>query len=70
MVDSASDWDAWGRDQDYSEDISYDKTDAKSYKAESYDEWDNKDNDKYDARSTGQVRDQYAAASQANGASG
>jgi hypothetical protein len=57
MNSSSSDWDAWGRDQDYMEDISYDKTDAKSYAAESYDEWDNKDDDRYGANSYGQNRD-------------
>ena len=46
---SASDWDAWGRDQDLSISESYGKTNAKSYAAESYDEWDNQDNDKWGA---------------------
>merc|ERR1719486_1425072 len=40
---SASDWDAYGRDQDLSIKESYGRTNAKSYAAESYDEWDNKD---------------------------
>merc|ERR1719469_988274 len=47
---SASDWDAWGRDQDLSISESYGKTNAKSYAAESYDEWDNKDDDKWGAQ--------------------
>ena len=46
---SASDWDAWGRDQDLAISESYGKTNAKSYAAESYDEWDNVDNDKWGA---------------------
>ena len=46
---SGSDWDAWGRDQDLSIKESYDRTWAKSYDAESYDEWDNKDDDKWGA---------------------
>ena len=47
---SNSDWDAWGRDQDLSIDESYGRTNAKSYRAESYDEWDNADDDKYGAQ--------------------
>jgi len=58
-----SDWDAWGRDQDLSVDESYGKTNAKSYKAESYDEWDNKDNDKWGAQQFGMDRDMYGASS-------
>ena len=42
---SGSDWDAYGRDQDLSIKESYDRTWAKSYDAESYDEWDNTDDD-------------------------
>ena len=60
---SASDWDAWGRDQDYKEDVSYDKVQAKAYSAESYDEWDNKDNDKWGAQAWGKDRDVYGASS-------
>ena len=58
-----SDWDAWGRDQDYSEDVSYDMTWAKSYEAESYDEWDNADRDKWGAQAWGKDRDVYGASS-------
>merc|ERR1719384_1763046 len=58
---SASDWDAWGRDQDYAEDVSYDKTLAKSYAAESYDEWDNADDDKWGPQAWGKDRDGYGA---------
>ena len=60
---SGSDWDAWGRDQDYKEDVSYDKVDAKVYSAESYDEWDNKDDDKWGAQAWGKDRDVYGASS-------
>ena len=60
---NTSDWDAWGRDQDLSVDESYGKTQAKYYKAESYDEWDNKDNDKWGAQQWGQDRDMYGASS-------
>ena len=59
-----SDWDAWGRDQDLSVDESYGQTAAKSYRAESYDEWDNKDNDKWGSQQWGQDRDMYGASSQ------
>ena len=62
-------WDAWGRDQDLSIDESYGKTDAKSYSAESYDEWDNKDNDRWGAQSWGKDRDGYGASSQGYAAS-
>ena len=47
---SSSDWDTYGRDQDLSISESYGATNAKSYMAESYDEWDNKDNDKWGAQ--------------------
>ena len=60
---SGSDWDAWGRDQDYAEDISYDRTTAKAYAAESYDEWDNADDDKWGAQAWGKDRDVYGASS-------
>ena len=60
---SGSDWDAWGRDQDYSEDVSYDRTTAKAYAAESYDEWDNADDDKWGAQAWGKDRDVYGASS-------
>ena len=66
---SASDWDAWGRDQDYAEDVSYDKTLAKSYAAESYDEWDNADDDKWGAQAWGKDRDVYGASSYGQAAS-
>ena len=51
---SVSDWDVWGTDQDFSIIESYGKTNAKSYAAESYDEWDNKDDDKWGAQAWGQ----------------
>ena len=60
---SGSDWDSWGRDQDYSEDVSYDKVNAKAYAAESYDEWDNQDADKWGAQAWGKDRDVYGASS-------
>ena len=60
---SASDWDAWGRDQDLAIDESYGKTSAKSYTAESYDEWDNADDDKWGAQAWGKDRDVYGASS-------
>ena len=66
---SGSDWDSWGRDQDYSEDVSYDKVQAKAYSAESYDEWDNKDDDKWGAQAWGKDRDVYGASSQGRAAS-
>merc|ERR1712127_223515 len=58
-----SDFDAWGRDQDLSVKESYDQTWAKSYEAESYDEWDNKDNDKYGSQGWGIDRDAQASSS-------
>jgi hypothetical protein len=64
-----SDWDAWGRDQDYHEKTSYDQTWAKSYSAESYDEWDNNDNDRYGAQAWGKDRDAYGASSYGRDAS-
>jgi len=69
MARSASDFDAWGRDQDLSIDESYDQTWAKSYDAESYDEWDNKDDDKWGAQAWGKDRDIYGASSVGQGAS-
>ena len=60
---AGSDWDAWGRDQDLSIDESYGKTNAKSYRAESYDEWDNQDNDKWGSQAWGKDRDAYGASS-------
>ena len=66
---SGSDWDAWGRDQDYKEDVSYDKVQAKAYSAESYDEWDNKDDDKWGAQAWGKDRDVYGASSYGQAAS-
>ena len=58
-----SDWDAWGRDQDLAIDESYGKTSAKSYTAESYDEWDNADDDKWGAQAWGKDRDLSGASS-------
>lgn len=69
MARSASDFDAWGRDQDLSIDESYDQTWAKSYDAESYDEWDNKDDDKWGAQAWGKDRDIFGASSVGQGAS-
>ena len=66
---SASDWDAWGRDQDLSIKESYGNTQAKSYAAESYDEWDNKDDDKWGAQAWGKDRDVYGASSYGRAAS-
>ena len=65
----AQDWDAWGRDQDLAIDESYGKTHAKSYAAESYDEWDNKDDDKWGAQAWGKDRDMSAASSKVGAAS-
>merc|ERR1712060_368835 len=59
-----SDWDAWGRDQDYLHEQSYKATDAKAYNAESYDEWDNEDDDNWGAQSWGVDQDKYAASSE------
>ena len=50
---NGADWDAWGRDQDLSIEESYGSTKAKSYSAESYDEWDNQDRDKWGAQAWG-----------------
>ena len=65
----SSDWDAWGRDQDYLHSMSYGATDAKSYEAESYDEWDNADDDKWGAQAWGVDQDKYGASSKWDGAS-
>ena len=64
-----SDWDAWGRDQDFHEKVSFDNTRAKGYAAESYDEWDNQDADKWGAQAWGQDRDIYGASSSSGKAS-
>merc|ERR1719197_1021785 len=69
MARSASDWDAYGRDQDLSIKESYGRTNAKSYAAESYDEWDNKDDDKWGAQAWGKDRDVYGASSYGKAAS-
>ena len=66
---TASDWDAWGRDQDLSIDESYDRTKAKSYEAASYDEWDNQDDDKWGQQAWGKDRDVYGASSYGKAAS-
>jgi hypothetical protein len=66
---SGSDWDAYGRDQDLEVDESYEATWAKSYDAESYDEWDNKDDDKWGAQAWGKDRDLYGASSEGSLAS-
>ena len=66
---SVSDWDAYGRDQDLAIDESYGRTHAKSYAAESYDEWDNQDDDKWGAQAWGKDRDMSAASSKIAGAS-
>jgi hypothetical protein len=66
---SASDFDAWGRDQDFKETVRYDNTRAKAYSAESYDEWDNQDNDKYGAQAWGKDADVYGASSYGKDAS-
>jgi len=60
---SGSDWDAYGRDQDLEVDESYKQTWAKSYDAESYDEWDNKDADKWGAQAWGSDEDVAGASS-------
>jgi hypothetical protein len=60
---------SWGRDQELNIDESYGKTNAKSYKAESYDEWDNKDNDKWGAQAWNKGKDAYGASSNSNAAS-
>ena len=66
---SGSDWDAYGRDQDLEVDESYEATWAKSYDAESYDEWDNKDDDRWGAQAWGKDRDLYGASSEGDRAS-
>ena len=63
------DWDAYGRDQDLAIDESYGQTHAKSYNAESYDEWDNKDNDQWGAQAWGKDRDLKSRSSAAAAAS-
>merc|ERR1719264_2086198 len=45
------------------------RTHAKSYAAESYDEWDNKDDDKWGAQAWGKDRDMSAASSKVGAAS-
>ena len=65
----SSKWDAYGRDQDLAIQESYDNTNAKSYAAESYDEWDNKDDDRTSAQAWGQDRDAYGASSYGKAAS-
>jgi hypothetical protein len=60
---TGSDWDAYGRDQDLEVDESYEATWAKSYDAESYDEWDNADADKWGAQAWGKDRDIFGASS-------
>jgi hypothetical protein len=69
MKTVTTDWDAYGRDQDLSIEESYGNTGAKSYRAESYDEWDNKDNDTHGAQQWGKDNDTYGASSQAYDAS-
>merc|ERR1712060_475281 len=53
------DSDAYGRDQDYSFNEHYDDTRAKSYGAESYDEWDNTDDDTWGALAWGRDQDKH-----------
>jgi hypothetical protein len=60
---TGSDWDAWGRDQDLEVDESYEQTWAKAYDAESYDEWDNKDADKWGAQAWGVDKDVHGSSS-------
>merc|ERR1719216_839185 len=60
---TTTDWDAWGRDQDLAIDESYGKTNAKSYRAESYDEWDNEDADQWGGQGWGRDYDQYGRSS-------
>ena len=59
-----TDWDAYGRDQDLAIDESYGNTSAKSYRAESYDEWDNEDKDDHGAQAWGRDQDKFGASSQ------
>lgn len=61
-------WSGWGRDQDLKEKESFTLTDAKSYAAESYDEWDKSDDDKWMAQNWGVDKDAYGASSQESGA--
>ena len=58
-----SDWDSYGRDQDLEVDESYEMTNAKSYTAESYDEWDNVDKDNWGAQAWGIDQDKLGASS-------
>mmetsp|Transcript_62127 Transcript_62127/g.85807 ORF Transcript_62127/g.85807 Transcript_62127/m.85807 type:complete len:146 (-) Transcript_62127:202-639(-) len=69
QMQKTSDWDAWGRDQDLAIDESYGKTTAKSYTAESYDEWDNADDDKWGAQAWGKDRDVLGSSSYGKAAS-
>ena len=48
---------------------SYGKTNAKSYAAESYDEWDNNDKDKWGAQAWGKDKDVYGSSSYGQAAS-
>ena len=66
---SGKDWDAYGRDQDLEVDESYEQTWAKSYDAESYDEWDNRDDDKWGAQAWGVDKDVHGASSYGSAAS-
>jgi len=66
---SSTKWDAWGRDQDLAIDESYGKTNAKSYRAESYDEWDNQDDDKWGGQGWGSDYDESARSSKVYDAS-
>ena len=63
------DSDAWGRDQDLSINESYDKTGAKAYDAESYDEWDNVDEDDYSAEAWNKSKNAANASSYGKAAS-
>lgn len=60
---SRDDFDAYGRDQDFHEKVSFDNTRAKGYAAESYDEWDNTDDDSWGAQAWGVDKDLQGASS-------
>ena len=61
--------DAWGRDQKLNIKTSFDKTAAKKYGAESYDEWDNKDSTYYGKQAWNRDADKAGASSYSNAAS-
>jgi len=62
-------WDTWGRDQKLNIDESFDNIWSKNYDAESYDEWDNRRDNKWGAQAWGRDYAGNGAGSFDNGAS-